>query len=111
MQPESISPWVWAGVGGEVQEGEQDLAYAQHADFPGLRFLDLHDHVGLGKDFSRIGGDPRAGGDVVGIVHADSMGGAGLDDHLLARADQVAHRADRQADAVLFGLNLPGYTH
>ncbi len=43
-------------IGREMEVGVEDLAFAQHRALDRLRFLDLHDHVGLGED---LGGSRR----------------------------------------------------
>ena len=60
----SIRPCVWT-VGSQVQVREQDLALAQHGRLDGLRFLDLHDHVGAFEDL--LGGVDDLGAGLFGI--------------------------------------------
>jgi len=63
-----------------VQVGVEDLARTQHCTFFRLRFLDLDDHVGAGKDACRISGHLGACRDVLIIGQADRRTGAALDD-------------------------------
>jgi hypothetical protein len=67
-----------------VQIGKENLAFAQALAFHGLRFLDLHDHVGLGKDFLGRRKDLGTGGDIVGIGKASTRAGQGFDHNRMA---------------------------
>ncbi len=95
-------------VGGEVQIGEQHLAWAQQRDLAGLRLLDLDDQLGGAEH--RGGGGRDVGADLaIGVVaEADAGAGAALDQDLVAVRDQLARRAGNQADAILVGLDLLG---
>ena len=84
-------------VGRQMQIGEEDLVLAQHGDLGRLGLLHLHDHVRFREHLRRVGRDPRAGPFIVLVVDADPVRGTGLDDDLLAAADQFAHRAERHA--------------
>ena len=90
----------------EVQIGEQDLALAQACAFDRLRFLHLHDHVGLGKDL--FGGirDPRPGIHIVLIGKARTRARAGFDQHAMAMGHRLARRVGRHADAVFLCLDF-----
>jgi hypothetical protein len=89
-----------------MQVGVEDLAFAQLHPFGRLRFLDLHDHVGILEDFASRGSDLRAGGDIVGIRGTDAGAGIGLDQHGMAVRDIFADRSRRQADAIFVVLDF-----
>jgi hypothetical protein len=72
--------------------------------FHRLRFLDLHDHVGLGEDLFRRVDDLGSGGDIVGIREARAKPGLGLDHHLMA----AAATASRAASGVMPTRNSCG---
>jgi len=94
------------GVRREVQVGKEDLALAQHLALDRLRFLDLDDHVGGGKDLGRGGKDGRAGRGVIGVGKAGAKAGAGLDHHVMAVVHRFARRIRGHADAKLLRLDL-----
>jgi hypothetical protein len=93
-------------VGSQMQVGEEQLALAQQLVLARLRFLDLHDHLGLFEDRLRRARDLRANGAVGVVVESDAGPGAGLHQHLMTMVDQLPRGAGRQADAVLMILDL-----
>ncbi|MCY1364045.1 hypothetical protein D9M69_508340 [compost metagenome] len=97
-------------VGGQVQVGEQGLPGAQPGALLGLRLLDLDDQLGGGEHLGGIGGDPRAGGLVVGVAEADGGAGLGLHPELVAEAAEFGHRRRGEADAVFVDFDFPGDT-
>jgi len=97
-------------IGRQVQVGEQHLALAQHLALDRLRLLHLDDHVGVVEHVLGRLDDLGAGGDVGIVIHADAGPRAGLDDHLMAVRDDLAHRGRRHADAEFLDLDLLGHT-
>ena len=73
------------------------------------RLLHLHDHLGHREDLVRRGGDAGTGGAVGLVVDADARTGTGLDRHLMAVQDQLAHARGDQAHPVLVRLDLLGH--
>ena len=71
-----------------------------------LRLLHLHDHVGPGEDLGGVGGDRRAGLDIILVGEVDADAGLGLDDHLVAGGDQLGDRGRGQADAIFVNLDF-----
>ena len=93
-------------IGGEMQVGEQHLAFAQAGALGGLRFLDLDDHRGLRKDLLCGGQDLRPRREIIGIGEARSDARAGFDQHLMAMRDSLTRRIGGHADAVFLRLDL-----
>ncbi len=83
---------------------------AQHRHFLRLRFLHLHDHLGLVEHFGSGRDDARAGVDIVLILEIDAAAGLSLDDDLMAGGDQLGHRWRGQADAIFVILDFLGHT-
>ena len=85
-----------------MEIGEEDLSIAQHLAFGGLRFLDLYDHVGGGKDLGRGSDDPGTRRDVIGVRKAGTRACAGFEDadyvdagaNILPTAEEVFATAD-----------------
>ena len=96
------------GLGRQMQIGEQDLAVAQQLVFLRLRLLHLHDHVGLGEYFRRVGNDLGSSGLVVGVGDADALARLALDHHLVAVMRQFAHAAGHHSHAVFVILDFLG---
>ncbi len=96
-------------IGREMEIGVEDLAFAQHGALDRLRFLDLHDHVGLGEDLGGSRDDHGAGGGIVGVRGADAGARIGLHPDLVALAHGFAHRHGRHADAVFVILDFLRY--
>jgi hypothetical protein len=94
------------GVGGEVEVGEEHLPLAQALAFDGLRFLDLHDHLGFGKDL--LGGveNQAANGAVMVIGEASTHARPGFDQDLMAIDDGLASGVGRDTDAEFLRLYL-----
>ena len=96
------------GIGRQMQVGEQDLPFAQLHPFAGLRFLDLHHHIGAGEDF---GGaiDHFGPGLAVGvIILVDAQPSAGFNDHPVPGRRIFAHRFGGETDAELARLDFLG---
>ncbi len=89
-----------------MEIGEEDLVFAQRADFRGLRFLDLDDQLGCGKDVRRPNQDLGARVLIGRIVEADAGTGAALDHHLVTVMDQLAHAPGNQTDTVFVAFHL-----
>ena len=71
-------------IRGEVQVGEQQLAFAEHLALDRLGFFDLHDHVRGGKDLFGTVQDFGTCGRVVGIRETCTDAGTGLNDDTMA---------------------------
>ncbi len=94
-----------------MQVGEQNLAFAQHLALARLRLLDLDDHFGALEDLFRRADDLRAILHVDLVADADAIAGVGLDQHLVAVLDRLAHARRRHADAVFVVLDFLGYAY
>src|ERR1700692_3094535 len=86
--------------------GEEDLAIAQLRPFAGLGFLDLHDHVGGGKNFGRGAGDDGAGFAVDVVGCSDAFTRVGLDGDAVARSDIFSHGTGGEADAIFVDFDF-----
>ena len=67
-----------------MEIGEQDLAFAQHRPFDGLRFLDLDYHVAFSEYFGSGGCDGRSGIDIFCVFGANAESCTGFDQHIMA---------------------------
>ena len=94
---------------GEVEVGEQDLAFADQAVLGCERLLDLDDHLGLPVDLGRRVDDLRADGRVLLVLDPRAEAAATLDQHGVAGFDELHHHRRDGADAVLLGFDLCGY--
>jgi hypothetical protein len=102
-----------SGIRGQMQIGEEDLAFAQLLPLGRLRLLDLHDHVG-GREHLRRAIDNRGARLAIDVVvGADARARILLDDDLMAGADIFADRARCQADAIFVRFDFLGdpYSH
>ena len=90
--------------------GVENLTFAQHGSFHGLRLLHLHDHLGLGKNLRRRFDHCGASSSVVSIRGANAAAGIFLHPDLVAVANRLAHGNWRHADAVFMVFNFLGYT-
>ena len=90
----------------KVQIGEKQLPLAQHLALAGLRFLDLHDHVGLREHIRGGCNDRRAGRDIVGIRETRTHTRAGFDQHRVAMRHGLHRCIGRHADAEFLRLDL-----
>jgi len=90
-----------------VEVGEQHLALAQHLALGRLWLLDLDHHVGALEDFAGARGDRGPGAAELGVVDANAVAGAALDEDFVSGGDQLAHSRRHQADAVLMNLDFP----
>ncbi len=91
-----------------MQIGEQDLAFTQLHPFGRLRFLDLHHHLGAGKDFGGACHHLGPGLAVDIIVLVDPEARPGFDDHAMPGSDIFAHGFGGKADAELARLDFLG---
>ena len=89
-----------------MEVGIEDLAFAQHLALAGLRFLHLHDHVGLGENLVRRGDDLGAGLLVVGIAGANACTGLALHPHGVAATHGFTHRGGGHAHTVFMVLDF-----
>ena len=94
------------GIGGKMQIGEQKLALPQHLAFIGLRFLDLDDHVGSGKNLGSSGEDHGTRRFVILIRKACANTCACLDQHLMAMGHGLHRGIGCDADTKLLRFNL-----
>jgi len=94
-------------IGGQVQVGEQHLALAQHLALDRLRLLDLDHHLGALEDFAGARGNHRPGGPELGVVDADAVAGAALDEDFVSGGHQLAHSRRHHAYAVFVNLDFP----
>ena len=108
MAPEATRPARQLGVRREVEVGEQRVAGLQPRDLGRLRLLDLDDHVRLGEHRVGVRQDPPALGLVLRVLDRGALARAGLDEHLVAVLDQLAHPGGGERDAVLVRLDLGG---
>ena len=95
---------VW--IGGEVQVGEQKLAFAQHLALDRLRLFDFDDHIGGGKDFLSSIKQSSTGGFIVRIRKSSTSACAFLDDNRVAMIDRLARSIRRHADPKFLWFNL-----
>ena len=72
----------------------------------GLRFLDLDDHLGLGKHSFGRRHDARASLLVGRVVGKDARACAGLREHFVSARRQLTHRARYEPDPELITLDL-----
>ena len=86
--------------------GEQNLAFAQHSAFMGLRFLDFNHHLSALKDFFRRLDDLGAGALVIFVVHANFLGCVLLHHHLMAVFYQLAHTCRWDANTILVNFDF-----
>ena len=100
--------------GREVQVREERLAGPQHRDLRRLRLLDLQHELGGGEDGGGVRDDPRALRDVVLVLDRAAGAGAGLDEHLVARAPSARGRrpasARRGTRPALISVGTPTIT-
>ena len=89
-----------------MQVGVEDLTVAELRPFGGLRFLDLHHHVGLLEDIRGGGNDLRAGGAVGIVISADAGAGLGFDDDVVAMRHIFANSTRRQTDPIFVILDF-----
>ena len=91
-----------------MQVGEEHLALAHPVVLLGDRLLDLEDQVAGRPDL--VGGrqDLRAGGDVLLVGDGGADAGAGLDEDLVAVADELVHARRGDRHPVLVVLDLAG---
>jgi hypothetical protein len=85
---------------------EEDLSRAQHLALGELGLLDLYDELGTRKYVRSRGGDGSSGGTILGVVHTNAVPGIGLDDHLVARADELADPGRHETHPILMNLDL-----
>src|SRR5256885_7418534 len=83
-----------------MQVGEEHVPLADPGALLLLRFLDLDDELG---SLPRIA-DARAGLLISRIRGADAAAGIGLDHHLMAVRDELAHRSRGQTHPVFMRL-------
>ena len=74
--------------------------------FHRLRFLDLHHHLGRGKDLFRRGQDRGPRRRVVGVAEPRADARAGFDEHLMAMGHRLARGIGRHAHAEFLRLDL-----
>ena len=91
-----------------MEIGEEQMPRLQEGDLLRLRLLHLHDHVAPGEGRGGVGGDARAGVDIVLVVEVDTEAGPRLDDHLMAGARQLGDRGRGQSDPIFVILDLFG---
>ena len=97
-----------AGIGGQVQVGEQHHVLPQIDKFLRLRFLHLHHQMGApGLVAAHHLG--TGGGEGV-VTDSRSSPGSGFDAHLQALAHQFPHRIGSQRHALLIELDLLRHT-
>ena len=94
-------------VGGQVQIGEEQQAFAEVFVFALQRFLHLHDHVGLGPDIGH-GHHGSAGSLVVVIRNAAAETGADFDHDLVAMVLQSFDASGGDAYTMFVGLDFFG---
>jgi hypothetical protein len=94
-----------------VQVGEEQVVGPQHRDLLRLRLLDAEQHLGLVEHRLGVRHDPGALGRVLPVRNRAADPGAGLDEHLVAVLDELAHACRRERHAVLVGLDLRRYSH
>jgi len=63
-----------------------------------LRLLDLDHHLGALEDFAGARGDRSPGGPELGVVDANAVAGAALDEDFVSGSNQLAHSRRHQAD-------------
>ena len=90
----------------QMQIGEENLALAQLDPFAGLRLLDLHDHVGAGKDLGSAVGDDGARLAIGLVGGADACTRVGLDDDTVAGGDILTNGARGEADAIFVNFDF-----
>ena len=83
-----------------MKVGKQKLPFAELLVFDFLRFLDLYDHFGFGKDFGRGIDDFCAGGDVIIVAATDTGTSIGFDDDVMPVGRGFTHGTRGQADAI-----------
>ena len=90
----------------KVQVGEERLALAQSRVLGLDRLLDLQQQLRLGPHF--VGGVDQLGTDPleIGIGDRRTLAGAGLDEHLVATADQLGDTRGGDGDSVLVVLDF-----
>src|SRR5437588_12348745 len=93
-----------------MQIGKEDLALAQLRPFASLGLLDLHDHIGGGKNLGSAVGDDGSRLAVGLVRRSNSCARVRLDDDAVTCSHIFANRAWCQANAILLGLNLLWHT-
>ena len=93
-------------IGGQVQVGEDDLAFADQVVLGRQRFFDMHDHVGRIEDL--LGGVDHLGpGFHIGFIgKAAAATGIFLHQHRVPVVDHHFHARRGHAHPVLFRLDL-----
>ena len=84
----------------------ENLPFAQHGAFNGLRLLDLDDHVGVRENFFSRLDDLGARRRIVRIGSADASACASLHPGLVAMAHRLTDGNRRHADAVFVILDF-----
>ena len=99
------------GVGGEVQVGKQDLAFAQQLILGGKRLFDLDDHIGdivnLPGRFQQLCTD----GGILFIGKAAAEAGAFLHKNRMTCTDKSVGAGGGQGNAALLSFDLFGTTN
>jgi len=103
----AVEQRVGALLGGrQVQIGEEHLAGPHPRVLLGDRLLDLENQLAGGPHVVGAAEDGRAGRRVVAVGDRRARSGAGLDVHLVARADELEDtgRGDRHPELVVLDL-------
>ena len=90
--------------------GEKDLPLSQHGPLTGLRFLDLHNHVSLGKNFSRIRGNGGAGLPVSDIICNNARTSARFDNDVMTAGDEYYYPGASSSDLPVVRVTAPDDT-
>src|SRR5690606_3456814 len=89
-----------------MKVGIENLPLAQLLAFPGLRLLDLHDHLTALKNLRCLFDDRGPGAAVTLIVGADAEPCVGFDPDLVSASHQFLGALGRQSDAVFAVLRF-----
>ena len=76
----------------KVQISEQNLTFAQHRSFGGLRLLDLYDHIAFFKDFGRRRNNGRSRNYIFAVFGANAHACAGFDQHIMTVGSKFTRR-------------------
>ena len=94
-------------VGGEVEVGEQHEPVAQARELLLDRLFHLADELGFAPELVRVGDDPGADPQVVGVGEGRAFAGGVLDEDGVARGDELAHARRGHRDPVFAFFQLP----
>jgi hypothetical protein len=93
-------------VGGQMEISKEKLSFAKQPAFRFKRFLDLHNHVGLGKKLFVHLNDFRARRPVVCILKTNSRPGVGFYKYVMASLDELVDGRRKQRNSKFLLLHL-----